>query len=217
MHAQVKDIMTSHVVAVRPDASFRHMVGLLRAHRVSGFPVVDDNGVVVGVVSETDLLAGEAPEERHGWLRHRRHASPGEFTAGDLMTRPAVTTSPDELVSDVARLMFSHKLRRLPVVDSHGRLTGIVTRSDVLSVFSRTDEEIRREITQDVIADGFFTDPGRFTVTVEDGIVTLAGTPGSIVLGTNIAYQVRRLEGVIAVRDCFTYPEGNPPSRSAAT
>ncbi len=76
----------------------------------------------------------------------------------------------------------------------------------MLSVFGRTDEEIRREVTQDVIMDGFFTDPARLTVTVKDGIVTLAGAPGSVVLGENIVDQVRRLEGVVAVHDHFTYP-----------
>jgi hypothetical protein len=141
-----------------------------------------------------------------GWLPHRKHASPDELTAGDLMTRPAVTTSPGELVSDAARLMSSHKLSWLPVVNGYGHLVGIICRSDVLSVFSRTDDDIKREITQDVIADGFFTDPHRLTMAVKDGIVTLAGTPGSIALGTNIAYQARHVEGVVAVRDCFTYP-----------
>jgi hypothetical protein len=76
----------------------------------------------------------------------------------------------------------------------------------LLSAFTRPDEEIRREITQDVIADGFFTDPALFTVTVKDGIVTLAGAPGSVIIGRNIADQVRHVEGVVAVRDRFTYP-----------
>lgn len=76
----------------------------------------------------------------------------------------------------------------------------------MLSVFRRPDDEIRREVTQDVIADGFFTDPGRFTVSVHDGVVTLEGAPGSIVLGSSIIDQVERLEGVVAVRDRFTYP-----------
>ena len=122
------------------------------------------------------------------------------------MTHPAVTVGPDELVKTAARLMYSLKLQRLPVVDRDGHLAGIISRSDVLSVFRRTDEEIRREVTQDVIADGFFTDPARFTVTVHDGIVTLEGAPGSVVLGASIVDQVRHLEGVVAVRDRFSYP-----------
>ena len=82
----------------------------------------------------------------------------------------------------------------------------------MLSVFRRSDEEIRREVTQDVIADGLFTDPARFTVTVHNGIVTLEGTPGSAVLGAGIAGQVGHLEGVVAVRDRFTYPAPSAPS-----
>jgi CBS-domain-containing membrane protein len=123
------------------------------------------------------------------------------------MTRPAVTTSPHELVGDVARLMRAHRLRRLPVVDHTGHLVGIVTRSDVLSVFGRTDEEIRREITQDIIMDGFFSDSSRLEVTVHNGIVTLGGAPGSVVLGRNIADQAGYVEGVVAVRDRFSYPQ----------
>jgi predicted transcriptional regulator len=195
VHARIKDIMTTHVVAVRSDASYREMIAALRAHRVSGLPVVDADGTVVGVVSETDLLIKRTAAGR---------------TASGLMTHPAVTTRPDELVSSVARLMSRHKLRRVPVVDGQGHLVGIVCRSDVLSVFSRPDEDIRREITQDVILDGFFTDPARLTVTVKDGIVTLEGAPGSIVLGRNIADQVRHVEGVVAVRDRFAYPQGGP-------
>jgi len=212
MHARVKDIMTTHFVAVRPDAPYREMIAALRAYRVSGLPVIDAEGIVVGVVSETDLLTRRAMAGRPGWLPRRGHVAAAELTASDLMTEPAVTTSPDELVSSVARLMSSRKLRRLPVVDRHGHLVGIVCRSDVLSVFSRPDEDIRREITQDVILDGFFTDPARFAVTVKDGIVTLAGSPGGVVLGASIVDQVRHVEGVVAVRDRFTYPLAAPAS-----
>jgi CBS domain-containing protein len=200
VRARVKDVMTTRVVAVRSDASYREMAALLRTHRVSGLPVVDADGIVVGVVSETDLLT--------------RRVATGR-TAADLMTRPAVTTSPDELVSTVARLMSRRKLRRVPVVDGRGRLVGIICRSDVLSVFSRPDEDVRQEITQDVIMDGFFTDPAQLTVTVKDGIVTLEGAPGSVVLGRGIVDQARHVEGVVAVRDRFTYPlTGQPSSRS---
>jgi CBS domain-containing protein len=188
VHTLVKDIMTDDVATVRSDASYREMTTLLRARRVSGLPVVDAEGIVVGVVSETDLLT-RALERGPGRWPHRKHVASAELTARDLMTRPAVTTSPDEPVASVARLMSARKLRRLPVVDGQGRLAGIVCRSDVLSVFSRPDEEIRREIAQDVILDGFFTDPARFAVTVKDGIVTMEGEPGSIVLGRRSAHH----------------------------
>ncbi len=212
-HAYVKDVMTADVVAVRADAPYRNMAAMFRLHRVSGFPVVDDGGKVVGVVSEADLLpagtlgpAASAHPGRPAWRPHRKPVPAGGPTAGDLMTRPAVTIGPDELARHAARLMYSRKLRRLPVVDRDGYLVGILSRADVLSVFTRPDEEVRREIIQDVIMDGFFLDPAPFTVTVKDGIVTLAGALGSGILGANIADQAQRLEGVVAVRDRFTYP-----------
>ena len=214
MRAYVRDVMTTGVVAVRADTPYREMTVMFRQHRVSGFPVVDGDGKVTGVVSETDLLAlaaadpdpGADPASR-GWRPHHKQLTIAEATAGALMTHPAVTIGPDELVRTAARLMRSLKLQRLPVVDHAGHLIGIISRSDVLSVYRRTDEEIRREVTEDVIADGFFTDPARFTVTVHDGIVTLEGVPGSVVLGSSIVDQVRHLEGVVAVRDRFTYPD----------
>jgi CBS domain-containing protein len=205
MNACVRDIMTAGVVTVRPDTPYQAVAAMLREHRVSGFPVTRD-GKVAGVVTETDLLALAAG--RH----HRGHRAAEQATAGDLMSYPPVTISPDDPVKTAARLMHKHRLQRLPVVDRDGRLAGIVSRSDVLSVFKRSDEEIRREVTQDVIADGFFTDPARFMVTVHNGIVTLEGAPGSAVLGASIAGQVEHLEGVVAVRDRFTYPAPSAPS-----
>ena len=205
MHAYVRDVMTTGVVTVRPDTPYREIAAMFREHRVSGFPVTADDGKVIGVVSESDLLT---LADGH----HRGHGAAGPATAGDLMTHPAVTVSPDDLVQTAARVMRSHRLQRLPVVDREGRLEGIVSRSDVLSVFHRSDDEIRREVTQDVIADGFFTHPARLTVTVHNGIVMLAGEVGSAVLGAGIASQVEHLEGVVAVRDRFVYPARSAPS-----
>jgi len=213
MHAAVKDIMTTAVVSVAPGMPYREVAIMLRQHRVSGFPVVDETGTVLGVVSAADLLAKEAKpdggDHRDLVSRLPHHGRPkaGGLTAADLMTSPAVTTTADALVSGVARLMRARHLKRLPVVDRNGHLAGIVSRSDVLTVFSRANEDIRREVTQDVIRDGFFTDPSRLEVTVHEGIVTLAGALGSVVLGTNIAAQVRHIEGVVAVRDRFSYPQ----------
>jgi CBS domain-containing protein len=206
-NAYVKDVMTTDVVAVRIDTSYRDLAAQLRTHRVSGFPVVDDDGKVVGVVSESDLLTAGTPGSGHRAF-HRHHQDPPAAppAAADLMTHPAVTIGSEEPVRRAAALMSAGKLRRLPVVDHGGRLVGILSRADVLSVFARPDEEIRREVTRDVIADGFFLDPSPFTVTVKDGIVTLAGPLGSVILGRNIIDQVGHLEGVVAVRDRFSYP-----------
>jgi CBS-domain-containing membrane protein len=127
-------------------------------------------------------------------------------TAADLMTRPPVTIGPDEPVTRAAGLMYSRRVKRLPVTNDDGRLIGIVTRSDVLSVYSRPDAEIQREITQDLILGKLLCDPDKFTATVKDGIVTIEGTPETAVAGRDIIDHTRHVEGVVAVRDRLSYP-----------
>ena len=103
--------------------------------------------------------------------------------------------------------MYSCKVKSLPVVTEHGYLIGIISRADVLSVYCRPEAEIGREIIQDVIVTEFGGDPGSFTVTVKDGIVTLEGRPQSAQQGRDILAEVWHVEGVISVRDRLTYPE----------
>jgi len=219
MAATVRDVMTTRVVAVRQGASYKDIAALLTEHRVSAFPVVDDEGKVIGVVSEADLLTKEALVATLGRqaVRLGRGAGPpyhGEFakaaavTAADLMTKPPVVVTPGEPVTSAARLMYHGRVKRLPVVGGKGQLVGIVSRADVLSVYSRPDEEIRQEIVKNVILNGFLADPDRFTVTVSSGIVTLEGEPETTARGREIVAETWHVEGVVSVRDRLTYPEG---------
>jgi len=219
MAATVRDVMTTRVVAVRQGASYKDIAALLTEYRVSAFPVVDDEGKVLGVVSEADLLAKEVLVADLGRqaVRLGRDAGPldpGEFgkaaavTAADLMTKPPVVVTPDEPVTSAARLMYHGRVKRLPVVGGKGQLVGIVSRADVLSVYSRPDEEIRQEIVKNVILNGFLADPDRFTVTVSSGIVTLEGEPETTARGREIVAETWHVEGVVSVRDRLTYPEG---------
>jgi CBS-domain-containing membrane protein len=213
MSAIVKDVMTANVVAVRKDASFKEMAARLRQHRISAFPVVDDDGKVIGVVSEADMLTKEALVASAGLrpgpiaqLRHHRDiAKAGGLTAGDLMTAPPVTVAPEEPVAQAARLMYSCRVKRLPVVDAQNHLVGIVSRADVLTVYSRPDSGIEQEI-REVILNRFLTDPDRFTFTVKNGIVTLEGRPETAESGQAIVSAVWRVEGVVSVRDRLAYP-----------
>lgn len=223
MSARVADVMTKDVVAVRASASFKEIAARLRERRVSAFPVLDDDDTVIGVVSETDLLPKEALEagyEGHPGplrgLRNRaeRHKA-GAVSAAGLMTAAPVTVHPYDLVSRAAHLMYDHKVTCLPVVD-RGRLAGIITRADVLSVFGRADEDIRREITRKIIPGSFRAGPGAFTVTVSDGVVTLEGRPETAAAGHGLVRMVRHLEGVIAVRDRLTYPPAGPAYAASA-
>ena len=167
MNTTVKDVMTTHVVAVRLNATYKDMATRLREFRVSAFPVLDDDNKVIGVVSEADLLTKEAleysaPGLMGGILHGRERAKAAAVIAADLMTRPAVTIGPRRAGLARGRLMYSRKVKRLPVVDDDGRLVGIVSRADVLSVYSRPDAEIRHDIIENVIVGTVLTDPARF-------------------------------------------------------
>jgi osmotically-inducible protein OsmY len=102
--------------------------------------------------------------------------------------------------------MYSRRVKRLPVTSDDGTLIGIVSRADVLSVYSRPDADIQREIIQDLIQGMFLCDPARFAVSVTDGIVTIEGTAESTVVGHDIIEAARHVEGVVAVRDRLSYP-----------
>jgi CBS-domain-containing membrane protein len=211
MSSTVRDVMSTHVMAVRPNAGYKEMAAMLREQRVSAFPVIDDSNKVIGVVSESDLLVkaaleGTVPGVLRGLgQRHVRSQVTG-LTAADLMSAPAVTIGPDEPVSHAARLMYNKRVKRLPVVGADGTLVGIVTRSDVLSVYRRPDVEIEREVSNDLILGTFCCDPARFDVTVKDGILTLRGTPETAATGHEIVAAARHVEGVVAVRDRLFYP-----------
>jgi len=211
MSATVRNVMSTHVVAVRKWASYKEIASTLRGQRVSAFPVIDDDSRVIGVVSEADLLTKEAldgviPGVFNGAFRHQEKAKAEAVTAGELMTSPAVTVGPDESVARAAQLMYGSRVKRLPVVDADGKLIGIVTRADVLAVYDRKDSDIRREITETVILAHHLCDPVRFTVTVTDGVVTLEGAPETHFVGHGIVEEVRHVEGVVAVRDRLAYP-----------
>ena len=212
MSARVADVMTTNAVAVRANASFKEIAARLREYKTSAFPVLDHDDKVIGVVSEADLLPKEALEagyEGHRGLSGLRHRAEREkatgVTAADIMSRPPVTIGPHDLVSRAAHVMYDQRITCLPVVEGE-RLVGVITRADVLSVFGRPDADIRWDITEKVIFQEFLTDPARFTVTVQDGVVTLEGRPETADMGHDIVDVVRHMDGVVAVRDKLTYP-----------
>ena len=212
MKSAVREVMTTRVIWVRKEASFREMAAALREHRVSAFPVLDGAGKVIGVVSEADLLAKEVvetePESVSGvvsGILHRKEAEKARgITAGDLMTSPAVIVHPEDTVEHAARLMHDRRVKRLPVVDAGGHLVGIISRADVLAVFDRSDSQIRREIVADVLVN-----PKSFKVTVKDGVVTLEGRPETGSVGREIVRRIRHVQGVVAVRDRLSYPSAD--------
>jgi CBS domain-containing protein len=210
----VKDVMTTSVAAIRESAGYKDIVTTMRLQRVSACPVLDEGGRVIGVVSEADLLPKEVgPEPFAGPGRSLRasgrrgeRAKAAGVTAAELMSTPPVTISPDASVAEAAQLMYDRGVKRLPVVDDAGQLAGIVSRIDVLSVFTRADGQIRTDVAQKVIAGKFALDPDALDVTVTSGIVTVTGRVEDPAVARQLIGAVRHLEGVIGVRDRVSSP-----------
>jgi CBS domain-containing protein len=179
---RVGDVMTTSVVTVDRITSYQETDRLLTEHRISGVPVLKMGREVVGVVSEADLLAAEDETNRRarmatsiGRRRLLRKRPPVSLTAGTLMTAPAITIGPDATIPAAARLMNTHHIRRLPVVNEDGKLVGIVSRRDLLSVFLRPDADIIHDVRQ-ILDEIPVADPEDVTVTVSHGVITLNGT-----------------------------------------
>jgi CBS domain-containing protein len=200
----VSQLMTTDVLTVTPETSLKDVAAILSEHRISGLPVVAD-GAVVGVVSEADILLKEraAPEEQHGVLAklRLRHVDDPKLharTAGEAMTSPAVTVGPRKRVHEAARLMTDRGINRLPVV-ARDTLVGIVTRADLVRAFTRSDEQIEREIRDDVIARTFWMASHDVDVTVTGGAVKLFGTVDTRTVSELLPRFVQSVPGVLEV------------------
>jgi CBS domain-containing protein len=220
--ATVKDVMTTSVVAVKRNADFKQIVSVLRRFRVSACPVINDAGHVIGVVSEADLLYKEAANGRMpaGLIRLRwrlgEKSKANAVTAGRLMTSPAVTIDPDASVAVAAKVMQDRWIKRLPVVSEEGLLIGIVTRSDVLSVYERPDHDILAEILTDVIGAEFGLNASAFDVSVTSGVVTISGLMQQPRAAAELPARLQRVDGVVAVRNCLSIGRpGKVPHTSA--
>ncbi len=191
--------------------------------RVSACPVLDVTGRVIGVVSEADLLLKElGPEYFDGpgaslraTGRRGQRAKANGMTAAELMSVPPVTISPAASVADAARLMHLHGVKRLPVVDADGQLAGIVSRLDVLSVFTRPDDQIRDEVMQ-VIAGQSALNPDDFGITVASGVTTISGQCRSYSAVLQLTDAIRHVEGVVGIRDRVRWPSDNPAENAAS-
>ena len=216
----VSEVMTSGVVAAHEQAGFKLIVASLVRNRISAVPVINDDRKVIGVVSESDLLARVVAEPDHtsaiGHLRHGRRERLEKMhgeTASSLMTTPAVTTHPDRTIADAARLAAKARVRRLPVVDTDGVLVGIVTRADLLRVFLEDDAEIRAQILDDIIVRQMALGPSDVEVFVNEGIVTLRGQLADKQMVQQLLESVHAVPAVVAVKSRLTCPVDDAPRR----
>jgi CBS-domain-containing membrane protein len=210
---KIEDVMSTEVVSVPQTMSLKDAAYQLVEHGITGMPVVDDDGAVVGVLSEADIIAKEtkpAPrrrtldwlfEPRDTWLDERFDAR----TVAEAMSAPAITIAADRALTEAANAMVAEGINRLPVVVD-GKLVGIVTRADLVRAFSRSDAEVLADVRDEVITRVFWLDPNLFTIQVDNGVVSIAGkvdTEGDMRL---LPELIRRLPGVVAVEAKLAAP-----------
>jgi CBS domain-containing protein len=201
----VADVMTRDVVCAYPGAQFKEIAQALHRNGINAVPVIDEDRHVVGVVTASDLLArvgrtrplprGHRPG--HQDKRHKVHAA----TARDLMTSPAITTTPGTSIADAARLFGRHRVRSLPVVDRHGSLVAMLSRADLIELFLRSDEDIRHDVERDVVHKSTEPANANVQVSVEEGVVTLSGRVASALTARGVAFRAADVPGVVDVRD----------------
>lgn len=204
---KVEAIMRRTVVTVRPEAPLRDVARVLVEHGISGVPVVDAGGAVVGVVSEADfVLREQGMPARRGTL-FRLFAEDADratllkveaATAGEAMTSPAITIEPATRLREAARLMTERQVNRLPVVQD-GRLVGILTRADIVRAYVRSDEELHDAIVDEVVRRAMWLDERSVVVTVENGVAQIGGTLEKRSDAAILERLVREVPGIMDV------------------
>lgn len=215
---KVRDVMTSEVRTVDPDATLKEVALLIAEHGVSGLPVVSADGALLGIVSKTDILLKEsaATSERGGLLGLLRGGNDPELalkvdarTARDAMTSPVISIDPDRAVAVAAGMMLDARVNRLPVV-SDGVFVGIVSRSDLVRAFTRSDDAIAHEIGDEVVQGIFWLPPASIGVAVKDGVVTLSGEIETRTDAEMLPKFVRKVAGVVAVESTLSWRVDGP-------
>lgn len=201
----VGEAMTRQVLTVHPDAPFKQIVEVLVGQGIDALPVVDERGDLLGVVSGSDLTCHEEPAPTLGrvltggltTLSHARKAR--GRTARELMSRPARTTSPDTGVCDALTAMNRGHVGRLCVTEG-GRLIGILTRSDLLRVFTRSDASLEPDVAR-AVHDAVDAAGAEVTVVVADGIAYLRGAVERASTAVLAAAAARTVPGIVDVED----------------
>ena len=202
---RVLDVMTTSVVTVHPTDGLKEAARRMINAGVSGLPVVDQNDVLIGIITEADFVQAEADRGRGRYRRlldalfGEQEARPVGETVEDAMTKYPVVIDVNATVSEAAREMSERGVKRLPVVDADGHLKGIVSRADIVAAFVRPDEVIEDAVRQDVIRRILMIDDHDIAVDVVEGVVTLAGTLPTRSDARLLVELTSRLEGVIRV------------------
>ncbi|MGL5853517.1 MAG: CBS domain-containing protein [Phycicoccus sp.] len=191
----VRELMTREVLTVVPHTAVDDVVRTMAEHRITALPVVDRLGRVVGVVSEADVLRRLAVHDPRAHLRPASSPPQLPRTVDEVMTREVGTTVETADVVDVAAEMGRHGWKSVPVVDDHGGLVGLLSRSEVLAAFTTPDDVIRTRLERELADVGH----PEWRLTVEEGVVTVRGVvgPDDARLARDVAATARGVRGVV--------------------
>ncbi|NUW44224.1 CBS domain-containing protein [Nonomuraea rhodomycinica] len=200
MALEVKDVMGRVAIAVLEDASFSEIIGAMRRFAVGAVTVIDAERRPVGVVSEDDLLLKESDPVGHSvsmfesHRRHEEHHKAAGVTAGQLMTSPAITVTPDTPLREAARLMRDKRVKQLPVIDPvSGRIAGTLHQQDVLRVFTRPAADLLADIQARI------PDLAAYAIEIDKGVVTIRGKCRRRSQAIALEQTIRGIEGVVDV------------------
>jgi CBS domain-containing protein len=205
---RVLDIMSIDVLTVSPEDSLKAAARQMVERGVSGLPVVNAAGKLVGIITEADFLEREADRSHRGLLdalMHKPDTVSGAETVGEVMSTHPVVIYPEASVTEAARVMSHHHVKRLPVVNDEGELQGIISRGDVVTVFTRPDDVIEDEVREDIIDRVLLLDGETLDVEVLDGIVRLSGRLPTRTDKRLLEEMVRRIDGVVKMESDVTF------------
>ena len=207
--------MTTTVITIGPEASLKEAARRMVEAGISGLPVTDESGALIGMITEADFVKSESGRRAAKrarllrWLASQDEVPDHRLAVSDVMTTEVVTLGPDADHAEAARVMRKAGIKRIPVLDGSGKLVGLVSRSDILRAFVRSDRDITEEITDHVMVEVLWIDPRDVEVVCEDGNVAFTGRLPTRSDAQLLVDLTRRLDGVASVKDGLTWKVDN--------
>lgn len=214
---KVEEVMTRDVITTSPGAAIHEVARLMVNHTVSGLPVVDDTGQLVGIISEGDLILRQKQRERLSWWRlffedgerlAREYQKAVGTTVGEVMSTAVISASPDLPIESAAVILDRHRIRRLPVV-ADGRLVGIVSRGDLVKALSTapapaaataSDAALMAEMKARLAREAWVSNRA-IVVQAREGVLALWGLVSSEAERSAIQTMARTVPGARGIED----------------